>query len=435
MKTALEKLNEDERKEYWAGIALRHAKQIGARSGAKLLQYFGSAYDAIQNLEKWNEVGLLAKADNIANDKWRELGRREWENARDLDADIILWTSPFYPPLLKEIPDAPLYFYVRGNKELLLNPCLAIVGSRICSPLGQNVSAYLAKALSLCGITIISGMARGIDRSAHYGSLQEIGSSIGVLGSGIDVIYPKNNEDIYFALQDKGLLISEFAPATQPDPSYFPIRNRIISGMSHGVLVVEADTKSGSMITARLANEQGRAVYTIPGAIGSKYSKGCQELLRQGAKAVFNAEDILEDLLPILKAEAGQISNLLKSKKIDSQDLFDQISILDIPKEEEKKVTNKKKESVQEKKQQEHETYSKLSKVATKKENSFEQNSLEWHIIELFKNNKYQVDTLLEKLTQLKVNTNIQELSIALVYLEMNEHIERFEGAWYGIKE
>ncbi len=439
METALDKLNEDERKEFWASIALRYSANIGVRSQAKLLKHFGSAYKAVQNLDKWGEVGLLAKAEFVANDKWREHGRREWENARDLDAHIVLWTSDLYPALLKEIPDAPLYFYVSGNIELLLNPCLAVVGSRISSPLGQNVSAYLGKALALSGVTVISGMARGIDRSAHFGALQEIGSSIGVLGSGIDVIYPKNNDDIYFSLKENGLLISEFAPGTQPDPTHFPIRNRIISGMSHGVIVVEADIKSGSMITARLANEQGRNVYTVPGAIGSRYSHGCQELLRQGAKAVFNAEDILEDLLPILQADAHQISAILKAKKIDANAVFNQISTLDIKAQEEEILNMKNRDKIQkpsakEIAKNEIEIYNKIKKVSLEK-NKFPENSMEWNIVEILKKDKLQIDNIFEELQARSLDINMQMLTVMLVNLEMEEYIKRHEGGWFTLYE
>ncbi len=198
--------------------------------------------------------------------------------------------------------DAPALLYARGDLSLLNGPCMAIVGSRKCTAEGVEVAAAITRDLSASGITIVSGMAKGIDRVAHAAALHNVGKSIAVLGTGIDVIYPKGNADIYSDLLKDGLIISEYAPKTPPVGLNFPIRNRIISGISLGVLVVEGTLRSGTLITARQALEQNRDVFAIPGTANALSSQGCQELIRQGAKVVFTAEDILCDMAEQLKA-------------------------------------------------------------------------------------------------------------------------------------
>ncbi len=398
--TALNKLNEDERKEYWACLALKYAKNIGIRTISKLMKHFNSAFTAVHSLTEWGTLGLSHKTVGIEDNTWRARARIEWENSKDLEGDIILYTSHDYPTMLKEIPDPPSFFYCMGNKELLHNPCIAIVGSRICSKEGKNISHYFGKMLAKSGLTVVSGMARGIDRAAHYGAMEEIGSTIGVLGSGINVIYPANNTDIYFALKKDALLVSEFPPGTPPDPTFFPIRNRIISGLSHGTLVIEAGVKSGSMITARLAAEQNRTVYTVPGAFASQYSTGCQELSRNGAKEVYDIKDILEDLFPILKHEVAQQS--LEEKK------------------EIRVKANKKKEDKTEKK---------IEKADISKFN-YPLESLEYKVIQALANKKLHFDTICQELV-----ISAQELTVLLVQMEMENSVTRHAGAWYSLYE
>ncbi len=423
MPTALERLTEDERKEYWACLALKYAQNIGVRTVAKLLKEFGSAFDAVHSLSEWGKIGASHRIKHIQDNSWRDSARKEWENARDLDAQIILWTSEHYPRLLQEIPDPPSFFYALGNLDLLKSPSIGIVGSRISSQTGQNASDYLAKGLSSCGVTVISGMARGIDRSAHYGSIRNIGSTIGVLGSGIDVIYPQANSDIYFEIKNNGLLISEFSPGMPPDPTNFPIRNRIISGLSYGIIVIEADLKSGSLITARLANEQGRQVYAIPGAMGSPYSKGCQELIRQGAKAVFRVEDVLEDLLPILKAD---LQSLQKNVDLYQPTLFD-------TEESENTETKTPKKSSAKNSTKPLEYLEKKELIIKNPLENLDSASLEYKIIECIlseKLKKIQFDDLCQKL-----NLSAQEINVALTLMELNDQIKRFDGAWFGLPE
>ncbi len=295
--TAWNALSATDRAQFWASLALKHTQGIGPRSIARLLQRFGSAYAALENKDFWVEAGLSKdKARLMSAGAWRTTALQEWQDAQLCGAHILLWHHEAYPALLRQLVDAPSVLYYHGDISLLSSPCFAIVGSRHCSAEGVQVAGAVARELSMAGVSVVSGMAQGIDRVAHAAALGHVGKSVAVLGTGIDMIYPKNNEDIYHDLCTHGLVISEFAPKVGPVSLNFPIRNRIVSGLSLGVLVVEGTLHSGSLITARLALEQNREVYAIPGAATAANSRGCQELIRQGAKPVFNGEDILRDL-------------------------------------------------------------------------------------------------------------------------------------------
>ena len=201
-----------------------------------------------------------------------------------------------YPQLLLQTVDPPPLLYVKGRRELLNCPALAIVGSRNATAQGKTNAEDFARSLSDAGVTIVSGLALGIDAAAHRGGLAGAASSIAVVGTGLDVVYPARNRELAHALAAHGALVSEFALGTPAHGANFPRRNRVISGLSRGCLVVEAALQSGSLITARLANEQGREVFALPGSIHSPLAKGCHELIKQGAKLVDNANDILEEL-------------------------------------------------------------------------------------------------------------------------------------------
>lgn len=201
-----------------------------------------------------------------------------------------------YPQLLLQIPDPPPLLYVKGRLDLLNQPALAIVGSRNATPQGVANAESFARALSDAGLSIVSGMALGIDAAAHRGGLKGASSSIAIVGTGLDIVYPARNRELAHALADSGTLISEFPLGTPAVGSNFPRRNRIISGLCHGCMVVEAALSSGSLITARLALEQGREVFAIPGSIHSPLSKGCHALIKQGAKLVESAQDVLEEI-------------------------------------------------------------------------------------------------------------------------------------------
>lgn len=314
--TALARLDEAGRAEYWATLALRRTKGLGPRTIRRLLRHFGSAYEAIRSVPRWKEAGVSpSRGAGLAGEAWRVLARPEWEDCRDLDGHVLLWTDPRYPPLLRELPDAPALLYCRGDLSLLARPCMAIVGSRACSPENMRLTRRIARDLSACGVTVVSGMARGIDHAAHTGALPEQGRTIAVLGAGLNVVYPPQHRDLYRALGVHGLLISEFPPGALPEGPHFPIRNRIISGLSLGVLVVEAATRSGSLITARQALEQNRTVFAVPppgwpaeengagpeGSLPDFSDSGCASLLDQGARPARSAKDILADVFPQLR--------------------------------------------------------------------------------------------------------------------------------------
>jgi DNA processing protein len=201
-----------------------------------------------------------------------------------------------YPPLLREIADPPLLLHVQGNPALLRNKAVAIVGSRNATAQGAANAQRFARALADAGCTIVSGLARGIDAAAHDGGLAGNGSTVAVVGTGIDIVYPAAHERLAARIRAEGCIVSEFVLGTPPRPGCFPVRNRIISGLSRGVLVVEAAEKSGSLVTAGIAAEQGRDVFAIPGSIHSALAKGCHKLIRQGALLVDTASDILTAL-------------------------------------------------------------------------------------------------------------------------------------------
>jgi DNA processing protein len=220
-----------------------------------------------------------------------------------------------YPDLLKEIRDAPPLLYAIGRIELLNTPQIAIVGSRNCTPGGASTAEDFSRYLANAGLTITSGMALGIDKHAHMGALAASPNTIAVVGTGIDRIYPSRNKQLAYDIAEKGLIVAEFPVGTKPHSSNFPKRNRIISGLSLAVLVVEATRKSGSLITARLGMEQGREVFAIPGSIHNPQAKGCHHLIRQGAKLVDQAADIIEDIGSLL----GYVAEKIEPAKCDNE--------------------------------------------------------------------------------------------------------------------
>ncbi len=213
-----------------------------------------------------------------------------------IGASFIGFNEPDFPPLLNQIQTAPLGLFVLGEQALLCTPQIAIVGSRSPTPSGKRSTQRFAAELSIAGLSITSGMAIGIDSCAHRGCLEVDGKTIAVMATGIDMVYPHANRSLCKQIAENGLIISEYPPGTPPRREYFPQRNRIISGLSLGTLVVEAGLRSGSLVTARLAGEQGREVFAVPGSIHVAVSRGCHRLLRQGAKLVETTEDILEEI-------------------------------------------------------------------------------------------------------------------------------------------
>jgi DNA processing protein len=226
----------------------------------------------------------------------RRRAARALSSARQLAIDAVAWGDKRYPALLAPIPDAPLVIWMKGNASALDQPSVAIVGSRAATPYGLEAASRLAGDLAAAGALVVSGLARGVDSAAHRGALDAGGQTAAVLGSGPDVIYPPEHEDLAGTIAGRGVVLSEWPPGTAPRSFHFPARNRIISGLSLAVVVVEAAEKSGSLITAGCALEQGRAVMAVPGNILSGRHRGCHALIRDGAAVVESAEDVLAEL-------------------------------------------------------------------------------------------------------------------------------------------
>lgn len=291
------------RAEFWAHLALRYCRKLGPVRIKALLEHFGSALNAVENAAAWEELGIpLAAVSCMRSGAWREKARVEWDSVRDHPCPVLLWRDPEYPELLRAIEDPPPFLYFLGDLSLLGNVCVAVVGARDCSVEGLRGTVHICRGLARAGVTIVSGMARGIDRAAHLTGLEGPGSSIAVLGTGLDAAYPRENLDLRALLLEKGLLITEYGPGISGRGRHFTIRNRIISGISRGVLVAEAALRSGSLNTARHALEQNRELMSIPGTTGAAHAEGCKELVRRGAKPVFSSDDVLRELLPFLVA-------------------------------------------------------------------------------------------------------------------------------------
>lgn len=281
----------------WLGLALTPG--LGPTRARRLVEHFGSP-DAVfrAGLTELESTGIqAASAQSLITGKSAELAREEMARAADAGVTLVAVDDLLYPPRLKEIYDPPTILYVRGNPEILIKPGIAMVGTRHPTPYGSGMAERLACDLASQGLVIISGMARGVDTASHRGAITAKGQTIAVFGTGVDVIYPKENSRLSEQiLALGGALISEFPLGTFAAPQNFPIRNRILSGMSMGVLVVEAAEYSGTRITARLALEQDRDVFAVPGNVTSKNSWGPNTLIKQGAKLVATWEDVWEDL-------------------------------------------------------------------------------------------------------------------------------------------
>ncbi len=285
----------DENTPYW--VALARVDGLGARGAHKLVAYFGSpqaVYHA--SLTELEGCGLPAR---VAQAVFAQAGVKEAEKeigtAEKSGFRLVTYGREGYPPLLKEIADPPLVLYVGGGVDALSQHAVAIVGTRRPTAYGSSVAHRLACDLAQRQLVIVSGLARGIDSAAHRGALEAKGRTVAVLGSGIDVIYPRENKRLAEQVMQSGALITEFPLGTAPTPENFPIRNRIISGLALGTVIVEAAEYSGSLITARLASEQNREVYAVPGNITSAQSFGPNLLIKQGAKLVDQWLDVIEE--------------------------------------------------------------------------------------------------------------------------------------------
>ena len=281
----------------WLALALTPG--LGPTRVRKLIEHFGNPENVFRaSLTELEATGMQSvSAQSLATGKSLELAQQQWAKAIEVGAKIITLGDPEYPLRLKEIYDPPVVLFVRGDVEILSRPGIAVVGTRHPTPYGTGMAERLSTDLVVHGLVIISGMARGVDSAAHRGTLAARGKTVAVFGTGIDVMYPKENTRLAEQiLALGGALISEFPIGTFAAPQNFPIRNRIISGMSVGVLVVEAAEYSGTRITARCALEQNRDVYAVPGNVTNKGSWGPNTLIKQGAKLVATWEDVWEDL-------------------------------------------------------------------------------------------------------------------------------------------
>lgn len=300
---------------YW----LANVKNIGPCKIEALNHYFGSS-EEIFHTSRENLMNLREKEENAYTRLTLEdidslIASRNINNIQEsyakLEKEGIYFVSKedeAYPEKLKHIYASPFALYVKGHLPIPDGKALAIVGARECSPYGIEMARYLAGAVAKKGIGVISGLARGVDTYAHEGCLQTGGLTYAVLGCGIDICYPKENRKLYQEIQKTGGIISEYPPGVQPFSCNFPMRNRIISGLCDGILVIEAKEKSGSLITADMGLEQGKDIFALPGKVTDRLSVGCNNLLKMGAKLVTTPKDILEELL----SDYQENSNLAK---------------------------------------------------------------------------------------------------------------------------
>lgn len=287
-------------------VALTYVTGIGSRTAARLVERFGSPSACFAVSEAALESAGLKRAtiDEIKGAAVIQRAARELDELDRIGAEAITLDDERYPALLRETYDPPVLLYVKGDLDrALARPAIAVVGSRHCSTYGRNVAEMLARDIAERGVTIISGLARGIDTAAHRGALDGGGFTIAVMGTGLDAVYPKENRKLAERIAASGALVTEFPLETPPLSQNFPFRNRVISGLALGVLVIEGAERSGSLITARMAYEQGRDVFAVPGNITSSTSFGPNYLIKDGAKLVQTWRDVVEEFPLEIKAE------------------------------------------------------------------------------------------------------------------------------------
>jgi len=310
---------------YW--LALRRVRGVGPRTCRILLEKYRSP-EVIFSLDE-SEIAASGVSRRVASGikEFRDFDALEKELCElpRLGARLLKWTDEDYPPNLREIPDPPPYLFVRGTASLNQPGCLAIVGARAASEAGLRMAQRLAMELAAKGFTVVSGLARGVDGAAHQGALDGGGKTIAVMGCGVDVIYPPEHRKLADAiLEGRGAIVSELPIGSHPMAENFPTRNRILSGLCLGVVIVEAAEKSGSLITARMALEQNRQVFAVPGSPLTGKTRGSNRLLREGAKLVECVEDVIEELAPQLGiapklAKSGAIGKASETLEISAR--------------------------------------------------------------------------------------------------------------------
>ncbi len=287
---------------YWIGLSL--VPEIGPITAKQLIAHAGTPEQIFRSglSDLFTVPGMTkARAENIRSFSLWDDVEKQVRVMEQRGISALCYGDVSYPEVLKEIPDAPVVIYIKGEYQTTDRFGIAVVGSRKYTSYGETVTQKISGELAALGFTIISGMARGIDTFAHRSSIASGGRTIAVLGSGLDVYYPAENKSLMTKIASSGCVLSEFPPGTQPNRENFPRRNRLISGLSLGVLVVEAEEGSGSLITASCALEQNREVFAVPGNITSRNSAGTNNLIREGARMVLKAGDIVEELAPVLK--------------------------------------------------------------------------------------------------------------------------------------
>lgn len=286
---------------YW--VALKWVEGVGNVAFNSLLKTFGSPKEVfnapLKDLRNIEGIGQKIALQIKSFSQWQTV-ENELATAQKLGVAIITCLDPLYPKNMLNIYDFPPFLYVKGTLQDD-DICIAVVGSRMASTYGRFSTERLCRELAIRGVAIVSGLAKGIDAAAHRGCMAVKGRTIAVLGCGLDIVYPKENRELFEKIPLQGAIITEFPFGTPPNGPNFPARNRIISGLSLGVVVVEASYRSGSLITARVALEQGREVFAVPGSIDSDGSKGTNKLIKDGAKLIESAEDILEEIIPQLE--------------------------------------------------------------------------------------------------------------------------------------
>jgi DNA processing protein len=323
-----------EENKYW--LALNGISGLGVNGLKALIEAFGTPRRVFSA-----SVEALCSVSGVGKTIAQRISRyHDWDRQKKALAyyekekiSLLTWKDLLYPPLLSHIYDSPALLYAKGT--LAENEkCLAVVGSRVASTYGMFVTERLCRELALQGITVVSGMARGIDSAAHRGAIAGKGRTIAVLGNGLDTIYPPENLSLGQSIVDHGAMLTEYPFGTPPRQSHFPARNRIISGISLGVVVVEACDKSGSLITARFALEQGREVFAIPGTIDSPGSKGTHKLLKEGAKLVETVDDILDEIMPHLEHSTRPSSVTIGLSEMPQRDVSQTSPKVELSKDE-----------------------------------------------------------------------------------------------------
>jgi len=302
----------DERRDRPFWVAFSQIAQVGPVRVRRLYEHFGSLENA------WGanaaQMGMILDSRSVANiDTARRQVRPEdvLERVESMGISVVTLLNERYPSLLSHIPAAPPVLYVQGTLAPADDNAVAMVGTRRSTAYGRRVTEEIAAGLTSAGVTVVSGLARGIDGCAHHGALRGGGRTIAVLASGVDVIYPQDHRELSERIIESGALVSDYPPGTKPDAPNFPARNRIISGLSRATLVIEAPRRSGALITVDFAADQGREVMVVPGDVVSHASEGSNRLLRDGARAVMSASDVLEDLGIAQPAESEPVQEAL----------------------------------------------------------------------------------------------------------------------------